>query len=220
MRSRQLATLRRRPQVRHAIAAAEQGPAEVDPKLYPALIRHLAADCDSVLDVGTGPMGLLASLPCRVKLGLDAHRPYLEHRETSDAIPIHASALELESLFLADSVELVTLLDVIEHFERDVALEVITQSERIASRRVLLFTPRGFFPQEGIDLHGLGGEEYQRHRSGWEVDDLASLGYRILILSGMHGEENPAFRHAFPEGGPRRDALLAWRHPPGEGEKR
>jgi hypothetical protein len=197
--------------------AAQATPATADPSAYPALIRRLAADCDSVLDVGTGMMRWLAFLPCRVKLGLDTHRPYLEHREAHDAIPIHASALQLEELFLPRSVELVTLIDVIEHFEREAAMDVIAQSERIASRRVMIFTPRGFFPQEGIDLDDLGGEEHQRHRSGWEVEDLASLGYAVVILKGIHGEESPAFKHAFPAGGPRRDALLAWKDAVGEG---
>jgi hypothetical protein len=182
------------------------------PTVLRPLIRRLARDCESVLDVGTGRMDSLALVPCKVKLGLDAHRPYLEDgRTVADAVPINASALDMERIFVPGAVDLVTLIDVLEHFTPEDARAVLGQAESVARRRVLLFTPRGEFPQEGFDAFGLGGEEYQRHRSSWEPEDLAAMGYRVVVLDGYHGPDNASFVEAFGPDAPRVDALLAFK---------
>ncbi len=178
------------------------------------LLKALARDCHSVLDVGTGQMRSLAQLSCTVKLGLDAHRPYLEQRLVGDAVPIHASALDLEQLFVPGAVDLVQLIDAIEHFDPDHADAVLEQAGRVAARRVVVFTPRGSFPQHGFDATGLGGEEYQRHRSTWEPDDLESRGFRVIVMRGFHGPWNEAFVAAFGSAAPPVDALLAFKEPP------
>jgi hypothetical protein len=203
IRGRALATrLSRRPPA---------APAGVHPDAFRPLVRALSDDCDSVLDVGTGLMSSLELVRCKVRLGLDAHRPYLEQRRDRRAVPVNASALDLERLFVPGAVDLVTLIDVVEHFTPEDARAVLAQAETVAGRRVLLFTPRGEFPQEGFDAFGLGGEEYQRHRSTWEPHDLAALGYRVAVLTGFHNDSNASFVEAFGAGAPPVDALLAWK---------
>jgi hypothetical protein len=185
--------------------------ADASPRVYTALLRRLAAGSDSVLDVGTGLMGSLAFFPCRVKLGMDGYRPYLENRLREDAVPINADARRLGELFLPRSIDLVTLIDVIEHFDDDAAREVLRHAELIARRRVVVAAPRGVFPQEGHDAFGLGGEEYQRHRSSWDVEDFTSLGYRVAVLKGFHDSRNESFVRALGRGARPVDALVAWR---------
>jgi hypothetical protein len=205
------ASLRRRWRARRAIAASEREPATVHRDAYIMLLRRLSAGHRSVLDLGCGVMRPLTWLRCPVKIGLDLHRPALEERQDEQAIPVNAAAADLGQLFVPGAVELVTMFDFIEHLEREDALRLLGEAERVASRRVVLFTPRGFFPQGEFDFQGLGGEELQRHRSGWEVDDLTDLGYNVLVLPEFHDEDHPALRLAFPEGPPRWDALLAWK---------
>jgi hypothetical protein len=156
-------------------------------------------------------MDSLALIPCPVKLGLDAHRPYLLHRTSRDAVPINAPAQQLDRLFVPDAVDLVTLIDVLEHFPADEARGVLRQAETVAARLVMLFTPRGEFPQAGFDAFGLGGERYQEHRSAWEPQDLADLGYRVIVLRGYHGPGNRSFVEAFGPSAPPVDALLAYK---------
>jgi hypothetical protein len=197
----------------HAVRVRRRAEAilRMHPSAFRPLVRELSRDCDSVLDVGTGLMHSLDLVACRVKLGLDAHRPYLERRERGGAVPINASALDLERLFVPGAVDLVTLIDVLEHFEPQDAREVLRQAAAVAGRRVLLFTPRGHFPQAGFDAFGLGGEELQRHRSSWEPETLAELGFRVAVLTGFHNDANASFVEAFGAGAPPVDALLAWR---------
>jgi hypothetical protein len=196
---------------RRATARAREAAVAHAPRtsLRPAL-RGLARDCHSVLDVGTGLMHSLADSPCKVRIGLDAHRPYLEHGTVPEAIPVNAGALEIERLFVPGAVDLVTLIDVIEHFEREEAIELLRQAKAVAGRRVVLFTPRGVFPQDGHDAFGLGGEELQRHRSTWEPEDLCALGLCVVVLDGFHGPWNTSFVEAFGPSAQPRDALLAW----------
>jgi hypothetical protein len=207
---RTVAFARGRTQAARALRS-EAGGFRAHPDAFRPLLRGLARDCDSVLDVGTGLMRSLELVGCRVKLGMDVHRPYLEHRAVRQAVPINASALDLEQIFVPGAVDLVTLIDVIEHFALDDARKVLAQAEQTAARRVVLFTPRGEFPQSGYDAFGLGGEEYQRHRSTWEPEGLAQLGYRVAVLQGFHNATNASFVEAFGADAPPVDALLAWK---------
>jgi hypothetical protein len=191
-------------------AARDRGRAEAPRNALRPLLRSLARDCHSVLDVGTGLMQSLVDVPCRVRIGLDAHRPYLERRRDRQAVPINASAVDLERLFVANAVDLVQLIDVIEHFEPEDADVLLRQATTVAARRVVLFTPRGHFPQAGFDATGLGGEELQRHRSAWEPEDLQARGFNVIVLRAFHGPWNQSFVEAFGARAPPVDALLAF----------
>ncbi len=212
LRARAALLLRDRPAAQRALRAARaDGVAHGQRPVYEPLQRLLAEGSHSVLDVGTGLMHSLADSPCPVRIGLDAHRPYLEHRRVADAVPLNAPALALEKLFPPGAVDLVTLIDVIEHFTPDDATELLRQAEAVARRRVVLFTPRGEFPQEGHDAFGLGGEELQRHRSTWEVEDFVQRGYRVVVLDAFHGPWNASFVESFGADAAPRDALIAFK---------
>ncbi len=207
--------LRARRRAARVVDEARKRPAHAGRAVLWPLLRRLASDCTTQLDVGTGLMHSLERSPCPIRIGLDAHRPYLEHRRVPDAVPLHAPALSIQNLFVPGAVELVTLIAVLEHFDRDHALDLLGQAHRIASRRVLLFTPRGWFPQESHDAFGLGGEELQRHRSSWEPEDLTSLDFRVVVMDRYHGPWNESFVEAFGPDAPPVDALVAWSEPTG-----
>jgi hypothetical protein len=201
---------------RAVLAAGNDGVATATRFAYRAIVWRLQEGCRSVLDVGTGLMHSLEESRCPVRLGLDAHRPYLERRRVPEAIPINASALSLEDLFVPGSVDLVTMIDVIEHFEKHDALDLLRQSETVARRRVVLFTPRGHFPQSGYDAFELGGEELQRHRSSWEPEELVARGYRVIVIEDLHGPWNASFVEAFGPDAEPVDALVAWKDAEGQ----
>lgn len=176
----------------------------------PVLLEQLKFS-DSILDVGSGTGALLERYEAAVVVGLDIHRPYLLHRKYTSPciIPIHANASHIDKLFLPGTFSAVTLIDSLEHFTMEEGIELLRKAEIIASNRVVVFTPRGFFPQEGTDHFHLQGEYYQRHWSGWEPEDFMKLGYSVTVLKGYHHAENPAFREAFGEDHVPLDALLA-----------
>ena len=77
------------------------------------------------------------------------------------------------------SFDCVVALDLIEHVTKDDGLRLLEAIEAIARRKVVIFTPNGFLPQDAV-----GDNEFQRHLSGWEVDEMRGLGYRVLGMSG------------------------------------
>lgn len=175
-------------------------------------INGLLMNYCTVLDVGCGVGVTLKEFCCPIKIGVDAHRPYLENAKFGEQfIKINFMAERLNEIFLPNSMDSVTLIDVIEHFEKEVAFQVLSQVEEIAAKRVIVFTPRGFFQQIEVDHYGLGGERFQRHRSGWEVEDFQKLGYNVIIFSKFHDQENLAFLQVYGKDAQPIDALLAWK---------
>ena len=71
---------------------------ELAPNVYPALLWRLSLGSRSVLDIGTGQMDSLRRVACRVKIGVDAHRPYLENRHIRDVVPLNADARRSRSV--------------------------------------------------------------------------------------------------------------------------
>ena len=71
-------------------------------------------------------------------------------------------------------------VDVIEHLTKPESLKMITQMEKIARKRVILMTPRGYIDQGAYD-----GNPYQVHHSGWETKELQDLGYTVYGLRGL-----------------------------------
>lgn len=184
----------------------------VNHKDFLATINELLSDSRTVLDVGCGVGATLKEIRCPIKIGVDVHRPYLEKAEPDEQIiKLNFTAERLNEIFLSNSLDSVTLIDVIEHFEKEVALDVLRKAEEIAVKKVIVFTPRGFFKQIDVDHYGLGGESYQRHRSGWEVEDFHKLGYNVMVFSKYHDQKNLAFLQVYGNNAEPIDALLAWK---------
>lgn len=137
---------------------------------------------ESILDIGIGVAAKCQYLDAKVRVGIDAHRPYLEKlQETNpDIVTICANALTINQLFLAKSFDLVICTDVIEHLEKDEALRLIKMMELIARKAVILETPKGYIPQS-IDILKMNGDHWQTHRSGWMPSELERLGYTTFL---------------------------------------
>jgi hypothetical protein len=52
--------------------------------------------------------------------------------------------------------------------------------ERIASRKILIFTPNGFLRQQSSN------GDMQAHLSGWDAHEMQALGFTVV---GMHGHK-------------------------------
>jgi hypothetical protein len=73
----------------------------------------------------------------------------------------------------------VVSLDVIEHFTKPDAVQLIGELERVARRLVVVLTPSGFVRQPpGED------EPWQEHKCGFEARELEGLGYSVTGLGG------------------------------------
>jgi hypothetical protein len=98
--------------------------------------------------------------------------------------PLHddyilADAKDIDRLFHPKSFDCVLASDLIEHLQKEDGFRLLDMMERIARKKVIVFTPNGFVPQDDI-----GGNEFQRHLSGWQAREMKELGYQVI---GVHG---------------------------------
>lgn len=145
-----------------------------------AEIARATEGCRSALDLGCGGGSPSRHLGIPFLAGLDGHAASLQEARANRTHQEYylRDVRNLEGLFSAGQFEACIALDLIEHLTKDEGLRLLRDMERIASKRVILFTPNGFLPQQG------GVDDLQQHLSGWEPGEMKALGYRVL---GMHG---------------------------------
>jgi hypothetical protein len=147
---------------------------------YVHTLRRVLRDCSDCLDVGCGASSPIRFVPLRHTVGVDAHAPTLvqarANRTHDELRPIPAQ--EIASHFPEASVDCVVALDLIEHLTKEEGVALIGAMERIARKKIVLFTPNGYLPQMSHE------GDLQEHRSGWNAEEMERLGFRVV---GMHG---------------------------------
>jgi hypothetical protein len=136
----------------------------------------------------------LAVLDAPIKVGVEVHQPYLDHRHFDGFAMLNADARAVTHLFPDKSFDAVLLIDFIEHLEMSDALRLLRECQRIAAKRILVFAPHGVHPQSQ-DVFGMGADAWQTHRSTWRVEDLADLGFDVALWKDYHsvpGTDNAA----------------------------
>ena len=88
--------------------------------------------------------------------------------------------LDIDKVYSEKSFDAVVALEVIEHFEKQKAIELIKKMESIAKKRVLISTPNGFLAQEILK-----NNPYEVHKSGWCEDELKDIGYKCYGIRGL-----------------------------------
>ncbi|MDD2646406.1 MAG: methyltransferase domain-containing protein [Patescibacteria group bacterium] len=148
------------------------------------LKKEILDSCKTVLDLGCGEQSpiKLFSDKLEYSLGIDNFVPYIERSKNSR---IHSDYL-ISNVFDAcrkikdKSFDCVVALDLIEHLDKTDGLKLIKEAERIAKKRVIIFTPNGFLKQETFD-----GNTGQVHLSGYSVKEMRNMGYLVFGISGL-----------------------------------
>lgn len=96
-----------------------------------------------------------------------------------------------------DSVDIISIIDGIEHMEKIQGLALIMHMKRVAKKQILLFTPQGhnetgFVRNEPHHAWEIPhGDEYQVHKSGWMLAELQDLGFTLIMQAdsiSQHGD--------------------------------
>lgn len=163
--------------------------------------------CSKLLDIGCG-------IKPFTKVGCDLHiccEPYSGYipvlNETyKDFLILNMSWQEVVKSFPCNCVDTILIVDVIEHLEKEEAMSLLSETLKIASQQVVVFTPLGFFEQEhpdGIDAWGYHGGQWQTHRSGWYPEDLpenANGHWDFYVCNDFHYLNNKEEQLAEPKG--------------------
>jgi SAM-dependent methyltransferase len=161
------------------------GAAATNPSLLALMheIRRSLKGCETVLDVGCGELSPLRFVHGVQLVGVDGYAPAVERarqRGTHDEYVL-GDVKGLGTLFPVRRFDACVALDVIEHLPKEDGWRMLEGMERLATKRVIIFTPNGFVPQHSKD------GDLQEHLSGWLPDEMRARGY---IVVGMHGPKS------------------------------
>lgn len=141
-------------------------------------------NCNTFLDLGCGYNSPLEKIKKRKKysLGVDIFNKYIEFSKKKK---IHddyllLNILDIDKKIPPKSFDCVLLWDVIEHLEKLEGLKLLKKIEKIAKMKIIIFTPNGFLQQHKYDKN-----EYQKHKSGWDVKIFKKLNFKIYGIRGL-----------------------------------
>jgi len=155
-------------------------------RVFPSYERELEraiGDSKTVLDVGCGyPSPIRRFSKKFYSVGVDTYQPSIDK---SKAEGIHndylnAQVLEIGERLSNESFECVLASDLIEHLTKEDGWKLLEMMERIAKRKVIVYTPNGFLPQGEVD-----GNAWQAHKSGWTPAEMIARGYTVIGVNGL-----------------------------------
>ncbi len=154
-------------------------------KVFPDYRKELEASVGkskSLLDVGCGSNSPIRNFSNNLEcVGVDLFQPSIDKSKANNIHDkyVKINIMDIGEHFPENSFDCVLASDVIEHFEKEEGLQLIKMMEKIARKKVIIFTPNGFMPQEACE-----GNPWQEHKSGWEVEEMKNLGFQV---TGIHG---------------------------------
>lgn len=147
---------------------------------YISEMKSMLSDCRTCLDIGCGGGSPTRYIDFNYRVAVEGHQPTLDGARAADTHDeyVLCDAREIGKRFSEKQFDCCVALDLIEHLTKENGLQFIREMERIASKKIVLFTPNGFLPQHSRD------EDLQEHLSGWDAREMQSLGFTVV---GMHG---------------------------------
>ena len=148
------------------------------------------------------------------------HRLMIETQGSDSHIYLNCGIEQVAEMFPPASVDAVFLLEVLEHLPKDRARECLRKVVALARSQVVVSTPLGYLPQHNpagpADPWGMGGAEWQEHRSAWQPEDFpAAEGWEVVACRNFHRQDAYGAALAEPVG-----AMTAFYHAPAAGKER
>ena len=132
--------------------------------------HSISAAAPARTSIGSGPAWRPpASTPTPMPSTSPANAAFHDHY-------IQANILEDD---IDEQFDLVTLYGLIEHLPKSDGLRLLDRVEKLSCKYILLETPHGFVPQ-GPEF----GNEFQRHHSGWFIQEFEGRGYTVHGTTG------------------------------------
>lgn len=129
---------------------------------------------DTVLELGCGPKSRLRHFGCAHSTGVEIFDAYVQEakRLATHSEIIKADVRDVE--FEPGSFDVVVAIDVIEHFDKEEGLELLSKMKSWARKKAIVSVPNGFVPGHLYD-----DNPFQAHKAGYSVDELKGLGFEV-----------------------------------------
>lgn len=146
------------------------------------LLKSTIGNIKTILDLGCGDGTLMELLSYGEKWQITGVDIYGKDIETARKRNFYKKLIRGDLLKTIKNNRLNSKYDVIffsqaiEHVSRNQGERILDEIERLAKKRIIVGTPRGFMeqPHEFLD-----GNPYQVHKSGWSIEDFTSRKYRV-----------------------------------------
>lgn len=165
---------------------------------YP-YVKEATKNGESLLSLCCGIGFELSGLNTQDVTAVDIAPQYLQEvtGRCPQAKTVCSDSLEYVKNQPDNSVDVISIIDGIEHMDKQAGLELIEHMKRVAAKQILLFTPQGphddgYLRNEPHNAWGIeGADEHQTHKSGWTAKELEDLGFELLEQkpdTSQHGE--------------------------------
>ncbi|TXH04366.1 MAG: class I SAM-dependent methyltransferase [Candidatus Moraniibacteriota bacterium] len=177
-----------------------------DKEHFETKAKQLIKPASVILDIGCGIRPQRFVVP-DVAICVEPYQEYVDYLKRSvdsaNILVIPLGALEALKALPDRSVDSIFMIDVIEHMPKSLGARVIDECKRVARGQIIVFTPLGFMPQAvhagEADGWGLGGGEFQDHKSGWYPEDFS--GWNIIGCKNLHVVDHKGVAINPPYGG-------------------
>jgi len=151
-------------------------------RIFPPWTNELKkelSDSRTVLDLGCGSHSPLQHSPVTYSVGVELFKPYLEESKRKGVHSEYILADIREVEFKPKSFDAAIAIEVLEHLTKQEGYELLKKMERWARKKIIITTPNGYLWQNGYDNNLL-----QEHKSGWSVEELEKLGFKVFGMNG------------------------------------
>lgn len=146
-------------------------------------VRRWLGPIQQIVEIGPG-IRPQTRLRAARRTMVEPYAGYAEGLERSGYTVVRQTAqAHAETTDLTGAV--VLCCDMIEHLDKAEGQRLIGTWQRTAAA-IVLYTPLGFMPQDA-DPWGLGGEYWQKHRSGWTPAEFPD--WACLVDTRFHGDQ-------------------------------
>jgi hypothetical protein len=160
-------------------------PIPLESLLRPILRKKFKNKKFQWIDLGTGSGEFLSRIQVIPQHGLavDIFSP------TSPNFPPNFEFIKEDCLIFLEKfnakVDLLTMFELIEHFDKEKALKLVTGAMRIADL-VIISTPEGFLRQDSTTHPEHRDNPFQWHKSGFKRENFVDLGLKTIVLRDYH----------------------------------
>lgn len=140
------------------------------------------SDCKSVLDLGCGSNSSIQFCDIPFSVGVELFEPYIKESKKKRIHNQYIKADIRHVEFKSKSFDAVLCVEVLEHLTKQDGHKLIKRIENWTRNKIIITTPNGYLWQDGYDNNIL-----QEHKSGWMVEDLEKIGFKVY---GMNGWKN------------------------------
>jgi SAM-dependent methyltransferase len=146
----------------------------------PCLKKELIGS-KSILDVGCGMSSPIRFCSVSYSIGVDLFRLYLMQAKRNKIHDDYVLGDVRKLCFRNSSFDCVAALDLIEHLSKAEGYNLLREMERVARKKIIVFTPNGYLRQDAYDNNA-----WQAHKSSWSVRELKNQGYKVNGINGLY----------------------------------